>query len=393
MPLPTKILHVSDTHLGKRMYQSDERRKDFAKGFDAAVSIAIEENVDAVIHTGDLFDDAYPNLPTINECADILHRLDEADIPLYVIVGNHERKMGDQWVDLMGRFDLVHRLDKTPTRVGNFSLYGFDAIRKREWETTDMTMEPPEDDTVSIVAMHHLFKPIVPEHKGADYELQEVLNRFNFTPDGIALGDFHSKEVVEIDGCKAFYAGATERTSRAETSQPTCLLLTADDKGDLTIETKLIKEAPGDAPRPFATGGVKFNEHEDARQQLKEEIETLKHNTDNFTEAVVVFTLTGVSNEISPTDVHQLLEREGVTIRNVLDKRNGLVNATDIDADDLADDIQSIPELLEEELASLDIDSTVHTIADLADDKEVAKTNIRDRTKDILDEGIEGDTQ
>ena len=44
----TTILHVSDTHLGKRQYGSDTRRDDMAKAFDQAIEIAVDENVEAL---------------------------------------------------------------------------------------------------------------------------------------------------------------------------------------------------------------------------------------------------------------------------------------------------------------------------------------------------------
>ena len=87
-----RLLHISDTHLGNRQYGSDIRREDFADAFRQAIEIAIDEEVDAVIHTGDLFDTRDPRLPDLNQCIDILQQLQSTDVPFYGIVGNHERK-------------------------------------------------------------------------------------------------------------------------------------------------------------------------------------------------------------------------------------------------------------------------------------------------------------
>ena len=98
----TKILHVSDTHLGKRQYRSDERREDYADAFEHTIQIAIEEEVDAVLHTGDLFDNKNPSLGTQIRCAQLINRLEEdvgSPIPFLTIVGNHERKRDHQFVD------------------------------------------------------------------------------------------------------------------------------------------------------------------------------------------------------------------------------------------------------------------------------------------------------
>lgn len=165
----TRILHVSDTHFGNRQYGDDTRREDFADAFDAAIDLAIEEQVDAVIHTGDLFDDPQPGVSDVNRCLDTLAKLNDAGIPFYGIVGNHERKLDEQWLDLIDRFDLVHHLDETLVLVNDdVALYGVDAIRAPSWNTYEFELaEPPASADVTIVAMHHLFEELVPPQSGS----------------------------------------------------------------------------------------------------------------------------------------------------------------------------------------------------------------------------------
>ncbi|WP_311170890.1 metallophosphoesterase [Halobellus sp. ZY16] len=80
----TKLLHLSDTHLGNRQYRSDTRRDDFTRAFETAIDRALQENVDAVIHTGDLFHRRTPSLPIVTDCIEILRKLADEDIPLQV---------------------------------------------------------------------------------------------------------------------------------------------------------------------------------------------------------------------------------------------------------------------------------------------------------------------
>jgi len=151
----TRILHVSDTHLGKRQYGSDIRKEDFAKAFEQAIDVAVENDVDAVIHTGDLFDDPVPSLPTVMRAADALRPLEDREIPFYGIVGNHERKNDEQWLDLLKRTSAATRLGKTPTMVGDVALYGIDAVRPSVWDNIDWQLqEPPDDAAWTILCMH-----------------------------------------------------------------------------------------------------------------------------------------------------------------------------------------------------------------------------------------------
>ena len=138
----TKILHLSDTHLGNRQYGSDTRRDDFTRAFEAAIDRALEENVDAVIHTGDLFHRRTPSLPIVTECIEILRKLADEDIPFYGIVGNHDRNMDQQWLDLIRETGTAERLDQTPTMVNDgVALYGIDAVTKPAWHAADFTLE------------------------------------------------------------------------------------------------------------------------------------------------------------------------------------------------------------------------------------------------------------
>jgi DNA repair exonuclease SbcCD nuclease subunit len=50
----TRILHTADTHLGYRQYHSEVRRQDFFKAFEVVIRDAVDMQVDAVVHAGDL---------------------------------------------------------------------------------------------------------------------------------------------------------------------------------------------------------------------------------------------------------------------------------------------------------------------------------------------------
>ncbi|WP_226042839.1 metallophosphoesterase [Natrinema sp. DC36] len=103
-----RLFRISDIHLGKRQYGSDIRRDGFVDTFERTIELAVERDVDAVIHTRDLFDDPVPPLPTVMRCADALEPLKERNIPFYGIVGNHG---DDQWLDLLCRTNAVTRLN------------------------------------------------------------------------------------------------------------------------------------------------------------------------------------------------------------------------------------------------------------------------------------------
>lgn len=84
-----KLLHVSDLHLGKRvngLSMAAEQRN----VIDQIVSIAIEEGVAGVLVAGDVFDRPHPSRDALEACERLFSRLCDANIPVYVIPGNHD---------------------------------------------------------------------------------------------------------------------------------------------------------------------------------------------------------------------------------------------------------------------------------------------------------------
>lgn len=215
----TRILHVSDTHLDYRQYQADERRQDYADAFNNAIDIAIQENVDAVLHTGDLFHDKTPSLGSQIQCAEIIQRLEtepSEEIPFLTIVGNHERKRDYQFVDYLelpnGHLVQLDNEENAPYIVNDdVAIYGFDYIPTSSWESTDLTLTPPQEDCFILVAMHQLLHPPVPEIM-TQHNTEDVLDRFGIEVDALALGDYHQREQITLNGTRVWYPGSTEKT-------------------------------------------------------------------------------------------------------------------------------------------------------------------------------------
>ena len=88
-----KFLHLSDVHLGCRRYNLEERTKDFFRSwFDVVTRHAVPNEVDFVLIAGDFFDRRNIDPQTMNHAIAGLQKLKEADIPVVVIEGNHDRR-------------------------------------------------------------------------------------------------------------------------------------------------------------------------------------------------------------------------------------------------------------------------------------------------------------
>jgi DNA repair exonuclease SbcCD nuclease subunit len=314
----TTIAHISDTHLGNRQYGSDTRREDFIDAFEAAVAAAIDAEADAIIHTGDLFHRRTPPLPEVNECIRILRRAADAEIPFHAIVGNHDRKMDDQWLDLIEHTGTASRLDQSPTIVGGdgeddptIALYGIDAVPAPAWDATDFALEaPPEKhaDAYRLLCMHQLLSPPVPEIM-ADYPTEAVIERLDTEIDGLALGDYHESESATVAGVDAWYSGSTERGSAGEAAPRSITLLQSTDDGGFSRTHHELDT------RPFRTIDIDFGE-DDGRAHARDVIQN-----HDLSEAVAVVTLTGKRTSLTAGGVHDLLIEQGAAVGRVDDSR------------------------------------------------------------------------
>jgi exonuclease SbcD len=92
-----RVLHFADLHLGVETYGRPDpvtglstRLLDFLRAFDELVDFAIEEQVDLVLFCGDAYKSREPSQTHQREFAKRIRRLVDADIPVFLLVGNHD---------------------------------------------------------------------------------------------------------------------------------------------------------------------------------------------------------------------------------------------------------------------------------------------------------------
>lgn len=372
----TRLLHVSDTHLGNRQYGSNTRREDFADAFERAIQVAIDRDVDAVIHTGDLFDDPVPSLETIVQAADVINTLDDAGIPFYGIVGNHERKNDEQWLDLLRRTSAASRLEREPTLVGDIAIYGIDAVRPSIWDTTDFELEqPPAEASHSILCMHELLSPMV-SGKGRVYSTAEVLDRVGIDLDGLALGDLHEPQSATIDDTDVWYASATERGAKDQEETGVVQLIEADDSGitrrQIEIDT-----------RPFAVFTINYGA-DDGMAHTRDVI--ARHDLDG---AVAKIELTGERSSVTANEVTQFVREAGAEVVSVDDNRGRV----DLDVESIeAMSLQGLDSAIEEKLADEDLTAVALDIDERIRGDGIQTTSVNkvaDKVADQLHEAQE----
>ncbi len=91
-----RFVHVSDTHLGYRQYGLSERLDDWNRATRGVIDYAVENEVDCVVHSGDLFNSNRVDHTSLIHAIEALRLLKDTHIPFFVIDGNHDRRKGSQ---------------------------------------------------------------------------------------------------------------------------------------------------------------------------------------------------------------------------------------------------------------------------------------------------------
>jgi exonuclease SbcD len=97
-----RFIHFADLHIGVENYGRplpergwSSRMQDFLDAFDCLVEYALAERVDAVIFAGDAYKAREPSQTHQREFAARIRRLSEAEIPTFLLVGNHDLPNAD----------------------------------------------------------------------------------------------------------------------------------------------------------------------------------------------------------------------------------------------------------------------------------------------------------
>ena len=257
-----KVLHFADLHLGVENYGRLDpatglhtRLADFLRSFDELVEYALAEPIDLVLFAGDAYKNRDPNPTHQREFARRIHRLASANIPVFLLIGNHDipRTAGRaNTLDIFATLEVpnVHVARKPatyeiPTRAGQVQIVAL------PWIVRSHLLTREEYKNRSLQELEHLMltkvkkslktqlarlDPRVPTilavHgavQGATYgsersvmlgqELVLPLNLLNNTTfDYIALGHIHRHQVLG-KGTPIVYSGSLDRVDFGEEKQ------------------------------------------------------------------------------------------------------------------------------------------------------------------------------
>jgi len=362
----TRVIHTGDTHIGYQQYHVPERRDDFLAAFEQVVADAIDDDVDAVVHAGDLFHDRRPTLTDVLGTLDVLERLDDAGIPFLAVVGNHEAKRDAQWLDLYESLGLAVRLDDEPHVIGDTAFYGLDFVPRSQRDALEYDFAPHDADHSALVS-HGQFQPF----DYGTWDATEIVETATVDFDALLLGDEHTPGTKQVDETWLTYCGSTERASADERDDRGYNIVTFDDAVQITR-------------RGLDTREFVFVEVELAAGEGIERVHE-RIGEHDLEDAVVVVHVEGEGDPITPAGIEEYALERGALVARVTDHRE-FADEREVEIS-FADPDEAVRERVRElglSEAARDIDETIR--ASKVPDSNVADT-VEDRVAELVEEG------
>ncbi|MEZ4317476.1 MAG: metallophosphoesterase [Myxococcota bacterium] len=219
-----RVLQISDTHLGAEWnVRAPEplrcagwrRADDHHAALEHALGPALREEVDLVIHAGDVFDRSRPPMRDVERAGELFTRVARR-VPVLGIAGNHDRKGIQRWLPHRS-LRFVDRAEAV--EVGGLRV-GLVPFRRR---AVDFAADARGLGAVDLLVCHQAFDGSrVP---GFTFRVGTQADTVGaeHVPEGvrhIACGHIHPRQAVRVGPAEVVHGGSTERTAFSEADQP-----------------------------------------------------------------------------------------------------------------------------------------------------------------------------
>ena len=231
-----KILIFGDTHLGKRNFKIKQREEDFENAFSQVINHALTSKVEAVIHSGDLFDSGIPSISTMIFCIKELGKLKNGNIPFFITAGSHDVGSGDSFLRVLDELGLIINVSSkkyysrdddaiiiTGEKRNGVFVCGLPGRNNQINEVLEIARINIPKNCFRVFLFHHIISDINP--------LFSTLKK-SCLPKSFDLyvsGHWHDFFEASYEGKKLLYPGSTERCDFRE--------MHSDSKGFIVYDT------------------------------------------------------------------------------------------------------------------------------------------------------------
>jgi DNA repair protein SbcD/Mre11 len=218
-----RIAHLADTHLGYKQYNLDEREKDIYDALEEISNKILEERVDIVVHSGDLFDSPRPTPQAYRAFKNFLKKLD-GKAKIFSVLGDHDRPKSrgiaphilfEDQMHILGVGGCVQQqqlnIDGSEVVIAGLSnlTRSYRVVLVEELKKiANLKLE----GKISILLLHEGIDKFLPFEGSFEVYMDELPKNFNY----LAMGHLHTRIRASFGKGELAYPGSTEVLRRDE---------------------------------------------------------------------------------------------------------------------------------------------------------------------------------
>lgn len=156
--MPQKLLHIGDSLINAEQYETDKESP--LGGLSLAIDHAVEANVDAVVHSGNLFRRPSPGSKLRNAVETELQKLQSADIDFLAVKGPREQTESTTTFSRLVDEGYIQHLNSSPTIFGDIAIFGIDHVEtENELQEALKSLSPTDSFTGNVVVANQQIWP------------------------------------------------------------------------------------------------------------------------------------------------------------------------------------------------------------------------------------------
>ena len=232
-----KFIHCADLHLDSpfksRSHLSrsifEDIQQSAYESFKNIIDIALNEEVDFVIISGDLFDKENRTLRAEVFLKEQFERLEKEQIFVYICHGNHDpltRSVATEWPNNVSVFSQNVETYQTITRRGEtIYLHGFSYQQDASYENKiDAYPSSQGQEGIHIGILHGTYSKSAAKNRYTEFRLEDLNSKlYHYW----ALGHIHERQQLSTMP-QIHYAGNIQGRHFNETGEKGCLLVEGD---------------------------------------------------------------------------------------------------------------------------------------------------------------------
>ncbi|MFC7043668.1 hypothetical protein [Halonotius sp. GCM10025705] len=204
----TSLMHVGPVNYASSNITA-RRKQEFQRALDAAIETAIQQDVDSIVLTGQLFATQSPAKKDIRALRESLNELRNNDIPLLLAGSPRDNEFA--LVDELTADGLVKPLSSSPVVIGDVAIYGTSPVDSKNVLSEIRTLDPmPHNVESAVLAVPGTIAPPVSD---TGLSVDDIQSASSVPFEAIMAGDRRHRQShapTEVSDCQVFQAGPIE---------------------------------------------------------------------------------------------------------------------------------------------------------------------------------------